>query len=176
MGVEIERRFLIHADGVPPDGWWPVPFEDSPIVQTYLLNPNEGVVERVRLRVRAVGVTEHTHTLKRPRLGAEGMEEIEGEVSPGEYAELLERTDPACVPVPKVRRVFTWPPEEHPEVRRVFELDTYAAPFEGLVVLEVELPSFDAEVTLPPFLPVVREITKEKAYSNFGLAKLGRCP
>lgn len=173
MPVEIERRFLIHGPGVPPDGWWPVLYHDHFILQTYLRMPAKsppGSTERVRLSVDArTQAYTWTHTKKVPRRGGEGSEETEREVTERSYTVLCKRYDPECVPLRKTRRVF-----EHEG--RKFELDTYVGILEGLVVLEVELPSLDAPLVLPPWLPVEREVTGDKRYSNYGLARTGKVP
>ena len=183
MPVEIERRFLIRGSG-PSD--WLVPFRDEHIVQTYLGMPpgsRPGSTERVRVSIPTDGGSVlYTHTTKNPlppqaTAGLTGgNQEAEREIVPGTYRRLLRRADITCVPVCKVRRTFTWPPTPEEGTQRVFELDTYGDPFKGLVVLEVELPSFEAPLVLPPFLDLECEVTGDKKYSNYGLTKAGRVP
>ena len=186
MNIEIERRFLVRADELPPGHRWVLPYKDSTIIQTYLTVPPgspPGMTERLRLRMKSTEFTEsweYTHTVKVPVPEVHGSQEDERVVSPYDYHRLLARADRSCVPVHKLRRGFTWDPG--PRDRDVmqkgwtFELDIYGVPFEGLVVLEVELPAINNHLELPSFIPIEREITGERAYSNFGLARLGRCP
>jgi len=60
-------------------------------------------------------------------------------------------------------------------VGRLWEFDEYAGPLAGLVTLELELPSPDEEVTLPPEVAAVliAELTGDPAWSNRALAAGG---
>ncbi|MBQ8370331.1 MAG: hypothetical protein IJY35_10170, partial [Clostridia bacterium] len=56
------------------------------------------------------------------------------------------------------------------------EIDVY--PYEiggdamlGLAVLEIEMASEDEEITIPPFIEVVRELTGSRDFSNKAMAK-----
>ena len=40
----------------------------------------------------------------------------------------------------------------------------------GLAILEIELDDKDDTVELPPFLPVIKEVTDDKKFTNFSLA------
>lgn len=54
---------------------------------------------------------------------------------------------------------------------RVWEVDRFHGRLEGLTVAEVELPSADAVVQLPPF--VSREVTDDARYYNSALSQPG---
>jgi len=53
---------------------------------------------------------------------------------------------------------------------QVFELDVFKGPLKGLAILEIELEDMDDTVELPPFLKVIKEVTKDKKFNNFSLA------
>ena len=161
MSSEIERKFVLDerpALGTPPlDGARKLAIE-----QTYLLRDRG--TERVRL-VREDGRPErYVHTTKR-RISALTREEEEREVDRDEYLLLLERRDPGRGTIRKIRYVF-------PYAGRVFELDVFEQP-PGIVLLEVELPSEDAPVELPPF-DGLREVSGDERYSNAELARQAR--
>ncbi len=156
-GLEIERKFLIAlpsedrllAEGAVCDD----------ITQTYLLS-EAGVTARVRRREGAVGV-EYTHTEKRC-ITAITAREDERIIDREEYAVLLKTADPDLSPIRKRRYSL-------PYGGRLLEIDVY--PFwERTAVLEVELPTEDAPLTLPPYLTVIAEVTEDKRYKNVSLA------
>lgn len=158
--IEIERRFLVGLSDSP----WPVGSRTYRIKQTYLLS-ERGLTERVR----QIDDTLSTYTAKRrisPGTSVEDPNEMP--ITAEEYDALLARADPNRTPVVKRRCMFDWGP-------LTFELDTFdeIVDTEGtpLRILEVEVPDLDLEVVLPPFIPIVREITHEKGYSNADLAR-----
>ena len=130
------------------------------IVQTYLLAPR-GVTARVRRRAGVGGVT-YTHTEKR-RLTAMTAMEDEREIGESEYRALLGRADPTLRPIEK-RRISV------PHGALLLEIDLY--PFwQRQAVLEVELPSEDTPLRLPPYLHMIREVTGDHRYKNVSLAR-----
>ncbi len=149
---EIERKFLIRYPTLP------IPGEVScePIEQIYLNNqPN--VSERVRDRAGR-----YYHTSKIRITGARA-EEREEEITRAEYLAYLERRDPACAVIKKVRRVFLFE-------NQTFELDTY--PFwSDRAILEIELAGESDRVAIPPFLKVIREVTDDERYKNHSIAQ-----
>ncbi len=157
--LEIERKFLIVR---PPE-------EDlekldgcvrHEILQTYL-HSAPGVDERVRKRVTA-GKTAYFHTVKE-HLSPMVRTERETEIDRQAYESLLEQADPAFRPLEKNRFCI-------PYAGQILEIDVY--PFlESEAVLEIELPTEDTPVHLPPFLQVIREATGDKRYSNRTLAR-----
>jgi CYTH domain-containing protein len=78
---------------------------------------------------------------------------------------LLARRDPERGTIRKTRHVFSYG-------GRVFELDVFERP-PDIVLLEVELPSEDAPVELPPF-DGLREVSGDDRYSNAELARQAR--
>ena len=166
MPLEIERKFLVAS--APME--WPVHYKDSNIVQVYL-NPRDKRVtsERVRMRIPFDGgPVVYTHT-KKVRVTDGVHEEDEREISKRSYTRLLARGFYPPRIISKTRRVFDC-------AGHTFELDTFIDPLRGLMILEVELPSMDTPVELPPFLSIVREVTTEPKYTNAALARNGLQP
>jgi CYTH domain-containing protein/predicted ATPase len=154
--LEIERKFLLRRAPGP----LPLRAEEIEIEQTYLATA-DGSQARVRRRGQH-GSHIYLHTIKRPLVAGQQIE-VEHAVSGREYLSLLTRADPARHPIRKRRTCFLW--RGH-----YFELDVFADPHAGLAVLEVELEQPDAEVELPPFVDVEREVTGDPAYSNYLMA------
>ena len=162
--LEIERKLVI----VEPDHevLSTAAVSMSDIVQTYLLT-TEWDAERVRRRVVRDADGERvqlTHTCKRS-VSAGVAEELEREVTPSTYDELVARADPARAPIQKTRWVVPWG-------GLTLEIDGFRAPA-GLWLLEVELTdarSLGDVIDLPPWVHVVAEVTGDPAYSNVALA------
>lgn len=155
---ETERKFLIAMPDERLLSSLPGAACDA-IVQTYL-TADPGVTARVRRREGRDGVT-YTHTEKR-RLTAMTAWEDEREITEGEYLALLERADPTLRPIEKRR--YTIPMDS-----LLLEIDIY--PFwQRQAVLEVELPSEDAALPIPPYLHPIAEVTADRRYKNVALA------
>lgn len=162
--LEIERKLLV--DVTDREALAAASTSVSAITQTYLTNA-EGLAERVRRReVRTTAGTrlQLTHTSKRA-VTAGVVEEDEHEIDEPAYAVLIERRDPARVPVVKTRYVVPW-------AGRVLEIDEFSSP-RSFWMLEVELPGtddLDAPLDLPPWVTVKAEVTGDPAYANWNLA------
>lgn len=165
MSTEIERKFLIRL----PD------FDTIPnrrvqaMTQTYLtvLPDDPGLERRVR-KITENGETRFICTEKRTLSGSRAAvrQEEEWEISGAEYEAKLRE---AYSTLDKVRHSF--PFDGH-----TVEIDVY--PYEiggdamlGLAVLEIEMASEDEEITIPPFIEVVRELTGTREFSNKAMAK-----
>ena len=156
-GMEIERKYLIAM----PDKSVLQCADASKIVQTYLVNPEKGVTERVRAR-ESGDKTVYTHTVKR-KLSAMSREEDEHEISAEEYAELLKRTDTERKPVHKTRYCLEY-------MNQLFEIDVY--PFwTDRAIMEIELDSEEREVMLPTSVKVIKEVTGDGRYTNAAIAR-----
>jgi adenylate cyclase len=159
VSIEIERKFVL--DRLPDLG--SPPLEGArrvAIEQTYLF-ADDGTRERVRLTREEGQPERYFHTRKR-RVSALTREEHEREIEREEYLRLLARRDPERATIRKTRHVF-------PYRDLVFELDVFEHP-PGIVLLEVELPTEDAPVELPPF-DGLREVSGDDRYSNAELAR-----
>ena len=159
MAFEIERKFLIEY----PDRGELEKFpgsQKSEIAQTYLIT-NDGMTSRVRKRTTD-GVTKYIFTEKK-RITAIRCIENEREITSEEYAGLIALADPERKTVYKTRYCL-------PYAGRVVEVDIY--PFwSDRAIAEVEMEREDENVTLPDFIKVIREVTAEKAYKNYAIAK-----
>ena len=159
IGLEIERRFLI----LRPDVEALVlryGAKVREIVQTYLVTPEGYSSERVRCTDDGIERV-YTHIRKRRVAHGSALEE-ELRIDEDEYRALLLCADPALHAIEK-RRVSI------PFGGRCYEIDLYPF-FRSVAVLEVELDSIDAPLTMLPELAVLREITGVKALSNHALA------
>jgi len=154
--LEIERKFLIDEHRL---GALPVPYILLHIEQTYLRTLNG------ECRVRATtldGVTTYTQTTKRPVKAGVRIEE-ERVIPLRKYRELLYMKDPDRRTIRKNRHTFVWQ-------NQYFELDVFIEPRAGLALLEVELTDLQDTVVLPPFVPIIKEVTDDPAYSNAHIA------
>jgi CYTH domain-containing protein len=151
---EIERKFLLRA--LPPRARDVAPDE---IEQGWL--PGERLIERLR-RTRVGSAERYYRTVK---LGA-GVSriEVEEETTPDVWTTLW--------PLTAERRIAK---RRHKvaEGALVWEIDDF--PALGLTVAEVELPDADAAPAPPEWLApyVVREVTEERGFTNFELARHG---
>lgn len=166
MPLEIERKYLVDGTNPSPYGEWPVPFETSYIVQTYLVTKDGKVSsERVRERTPDTGLPVYTHT-KKVRVSDGVHHEDERIISKRTFRSLLKRMDPEMAVITKTRRVFQW-------IGWTFEVDFFNGPLQGLVIMEIELPYVGVEFPLPPFIPIIREVTSESGFTNAALARSG---
>ena len=157
-GYEIERKFLIQR---PDDAWLEAKCRGSHIIQTYLKSEAPGYNERVRRRAGKNGVV-YTHTVKR-RINDLRREEQERESSEAEYRALLQRADPERRVIEKRRYVLAYE-------GKAFEIDVY--PFwQDKAVMEIELTDETETVKLPPEIEIIKEVTRDRRYTNAALAK-----
>lgn len=153
---EIERKYLIR---MPDRAWLEREAEGTEIIQTYLLAA-PGTTERVRKRGRD-GFYVCTHTTKTKLSDLRRVEEEE-EITEEEYARLLLRADPSRRVIRKTRWCFRYEGQ-------VFELDVF--PFwDDRAYLEIELCDESQEVSLPPSLTIIREVTADPRYTNAALS------
>ena len=159
MAFEIERKFLIEYPDIETLEKYPGS-DKSEISQTYLIT-DDGFTSRVRKRT-ANGVTKYIFTAKK-RITAISCIENEREITAEEYGELLGLADPERRTVYKTRYCL-------PYGGRVVEVDIF--PFwSDRAIAEVEMEREDEDVLLPEFIKVIREVTAEKAYKNYAIAK-----
>ncbi len=160
---EIERKFLVRY----PDLSELKIVKTMDICQTYLGNGKKGQQRRVR-KIITDG-TELTYVYTEKVLISDiTREELEYEITPEEYRDLLKQQRTDSVPVEKIRYCFEYK-------NQIFELDTY--PFsEELAILEIELADPEQEIFFPPDVTVVKEVTGNESYTNAVLAKRGAFP
>lgn len=166
--LEIERKFLVKF----PTSWSDLAelfdgiVDVKRISQTYL-KPEDGK-QAARVRKTVEGLSGETETVyhrnqKKPTGDTGVHEETESEITEKEYNQALKQSNPDKCAVEKTRFVFKW----HDQV---FELDLFKGHLKGLAILEIELNDKDDKVELPPFLRVIKEVTKDKRFTNFSLA------
>ncbi len=158
--LEIERKFLIEY----PDINW---LESLPncrkveIVQTYLKSePNE----ETRVRQRGANGNYVFFKTTKKKVSEIKRVEIEGKISKEEYLELLLQTDTSKRQIRKTRYCLTFEGQ-------YFEIDVY--PFwNDRAVVELELATESYEISFPPQLKVIKEVTDDVAYKNSSLAEI----
>ena len=158
--LEIERRFRLLT---PPSvaTLTALGAKAIDIEQIYL--PDVGD-HQVRIRRRGVGVNAMYYRTEKVRRTPTTRVEIERVISRREYQALAAEADPARSPIRKVRHCFA-------AGGAYFELDEFLS-HKGLWILEVELASDADEVTLPPILGALVEVTGDESYSNGELARV----
>ncbi|MBQ9229366.1 MAG: CYTH domain-containing protein [Eubacterium sp.] len=150
--VECERKFLVeYPDLQALEKYHPY---RSKIEQIYLVNPN--ATHRLRKRT-ADGVTAYIETIKIRQTSLK-CTELERTLTKAEYEELLPLTDPAKHPVVKDRYCFLYQGQ-------YFELDVFSF-WKDRAVVELELSNENAQITLPPELTLLKEVTDDVRYKN----------
>ena len=151
MAVEIERRFLLTGEG-----WRSLAGAPQPLRQGYLAASADGVTVRVRLR----GVEAAWLTLK---AAADAIGLVRHEF---EYA----------IPVSDAEALWTLAPHRLEKTRFALSLaggdwvvDQFAGRNGPLLLAEVELPSAQTALEIPPWCG--REITGDGRWSNAALAR-----
>jgi len=149
MAEEIERKFLVRSDR-----WRPPPDGGTRFRQGYLSTEPERVV-----RVRLAGDSAYL-TIKGPTVGVRRLE-FEYPIPPADAETML---DLLCLRplIEKTRYLVPWQ-------GRTWEIDVFEGDNAGLTMAEIELPSADAELALPPW--VDREVSDDPRYFNSNLAR-----
>ena len=157
--IEEERKYIIEITGQLPDDCI-----ESDIAQTYLQAD-----EDTEIRLRKRGWDDkyvYVHTTKKKTSANEELV-TERQINNSLYEMMLGLADPACQTIVKRRQSFIWQGQ-------YFEIDTYRQQLEGLVILETKGITEGEPVKFPPFVKVVREITGDKDYYNYNLARKGK--
>lgn len=155
--IEAERKFLVEIVGELPE------CRDLEITQTYL-KEKDGLEPRIRKREEK-GQTVYFLTTKR-FVSVNERVEIEREITQAEYEPLLAEANPAKRPIHKRRQCFEWD-------GRYLELDTFLSPPRPHHLLEIEHVSMDDEISFPPFLKVLKEVTDNPEWYNSNIALKG---
>ncbi len=155
---EIERKFLIKMPDLQMLSSLPE-CRAVKLSQTYILLP-DGTNARVRRRGDGEDCS-YVKTVKQ-RLTDRTRIEIEEPLTAEEYRNLLNFADPLRRSIEKTRYCLVWR-------NTYFELDVFDF-WDRQAFLEVELLSEEQEISLPPFLEVLREVTDDSAYGNSALA------
>jgi CYTH domain-containing protein len=165
--IESERKFLVKF----PKSWIDLMgiFDDlidvKRIWQTYLKPDNDEPSGRVRKTIEGLigdkDIVYHYNQKKHIEAGVH--KEKEYEITKAQYEKYLKKAHPNKVEISKTRFVFKYNDQ-------TFELDVFKGPLKGLAILEIELDDIDDTVELPPFLKVIKEVTKDERFANYFLA------
>ncbi len=152
--IEEERKYIVTISGELPE------CTESEIVQTYLV-AEPGSEVRLRRRVTNGNVV-NIHTTRK-RLSPTEELVTERQVTNALYESLLQQADPYRCTITKRRKSFIYKGQ-------FFELDTYEGRLAGLMILETKGIACHADLKLPPFLSIEKDITGNTAYYNATLA------
>lgn len=159
LPLEIERKYLIKFPDISLLEQQPV-YMKIEMEQAYLKDQGETAGMRIR-KSTLNGKTTYKKTFKRNITNVTRIE-IEDDISEQSWLELLNEVDPESTPIKKVRHCFMYNSQ-------LFELDIY--PFwSDRATLELEISSEDQQITLPPFIEVIKEVTEDKRYTNRSLS------
>ena len=153
--IEEERVYLIELTGDLPD------CIESEITQTYLV-ADPGVEVRLRRRCWG-GEVVNVHKTKK-RVSQTEYLETERQVSNALYESLLQQADPYRSTIRKTRRSFIWKGQ-------YFEIDFFHEPVDNLMVLQTKGVAEQENVNFPPFIKVLQDITGNKQYYNYNIAR-----
>lgn len=153
---EIERKFLVTVNDQQK---LHRSAEIVEIEQTYLLK-HKGVERRVR-KYTSDNLRQFLYTEKT----GSGLvrKEKETKITEDQFFDYLIEADPHRYTLNKLRYIFFYK-------KQFFELDVYEFD-DTKAILEIELESENQKVQLPPFLTVIKEVTDDKHYKNYHLAK-----
>jgi len=154
QAIEEERKYIVKITGEMPD------CIESEIRQTYL-TAEPGCEVRLRRRTTNGNVV-NIHTTRKCLSPTEELV-TERQVSNALYESLLQQADPYRHTIHKMRHSFIWQGQ-------FFELDKYLDSLDGLVILETKGIVSHADLKLPPFLQIEKDITGDVSYYNPNLA------
>ncbi len=157
---EIERKYLIKYPNLEE-------LEQNPncekveIIQTYLKSDND---EEVRVRQRGSnGSYTYTKTTKKTVDKVKRLE-VEKRINQTEYLNLLMDADTTKRQIRKSRYCLVYN-------NQYFEIDIY--PFwKDKAIMEIELNSEDQEISFPPNIEIIKEVTEDENYKNYNLATI----
>lgn len=166
--LEIERKYLVKF----PAAWSSLAalfdqlVDVKRISQTYLKAKGNEPSARVRKTVQGLtGDTEVVYHYNQKHFVEAGInKETEKEITKKQYEKYLENPLPNKFTLEKTRFVFKYKDQ-------IFELDVFKGPLKGLAILEIELKKKTTKVELPPYLKVIKEVTREKKFNNFSLCE-----
>lgn len=165
MNLEIEKKWLVKELDIS------ALFEmfdnlDSikRIEQIYLEKDKDNISPRIRKIVEGINNKKTYYNYNKKKHIKSGVnEEEEFEITEKKFNSLKETSDKSKNTVFKTRLTFK-------DNGQLFELDIFHKNLKGLIILELEMKNIDDEVKLPKFLNILKEVTKDKRYSNFNLA------
>lgn len=153
--IEMERKFLVDVVGDIPDS------REMEIFQTYLMERNG---EESRARKRGENGHYAYFLTTKKFIKSNQRIEVERQITPSEYINLMNSANPDKQTIHKYRRCFVWD-------NRYYELDTFITPKLSHCLLEIEDVAEDEAISFPPFLKVIEEVTENPEYYNSEIAK-----
>lgn len=173
-----KRKFLIKSDCIKmmgdPDSKkgdrivFPdeIRYQRFDVEHDYILRPDQESGHQLRLRRRGfTGQYTYSYTLRYPDLLGQRVE-LKRLVNRREYYDLLLQRDPATQTIHKKRYSFLFQDI-------YYELDQYINPHRGLYLLELYAEKErNLDGLLPDFLEVEREVTHDKEFSMYHLARV----
>lgn len=158
--TEVERKFLIQKPSNDVIKSIPL-LEKTNIIQTYLVNNENGAERRIRQRGTKENGYAFYYTEKQNQDRGRRIER-EKKISERQYVELFSETDTAKHQIVKDRYCFLYK-------NQYFELDIY--PFDNKnAILEIELKDINDSIELPPFIDIIKEVTDDIKYKNSSIA------
>ena len=160
--VERERKFLVSSFKLPTN----LDVQKIEIEQVYLKSCSQGYEERVRRRGQN-GSFVYYRTCKMLTDEIDTRLEIEDQITGYEYVGAIKTSaDPSCHKIIKKRHCFLWK-------NIYYELDVIDQPKNGkkLILLEAEITSQNDELEIPKFIKIDKEVTGDKKFTNFGIAR-----
>lgn len=152
MGLEIERKFLVHHNLLPELK------EGERMIQGYL-SEKPSVRFRISNGVMVLAVKEYSPGGRRFELVTPGKA-----ISREEVEKLQDLAISA--PISKVRYKI------QDDQGLVWEIDVYEGENKGLITVDVELPEIDHPIFFPCWVNSENEITTDQRYSNLNLGRL----
>ena len=159
--TEVERKFLIKRPSeaeIQALGC----ISKTNIIQTYLKCENSTEERRIRQRGTVEDGFSFYYTEKTD-VSAGVRVEKERKITPDEYLKLLTEANASLHQISKTRYCFVYK-------RQYFELDIY--PFsDDYAIVEIELNNLNETIDFPVNLELVKEVTNDKEFRNYGLAR-----
>lgn len=154
---EIERKYLIAFPDI--EMLEKLSFRKIEMVQTYIMSP-----DGKNIRIRSCfenGKHTYIKTVKKTITALKRLE-TEGEIMEDEYTRLLKGDTPKKQ-LTKTRYCLNYE-------NQCFEIDIY--PFwTDKAIMEIELSAEDDKIIFPDCIKIIKEVSEEKNYRNFSLAK-----
>ena len=153
--VQEERIFRVEIIGEIPE------CSESEITQTYLV-AEPGSEVRLRRREWSGGKVVNVHRSKK-RISDTEVIETERQVDNNLYEQMLQQADPYRATIRKKRQSFIWKGQ-------FFQIDTFHAPVNDLVMMETKGVTAQETVNFPPFVKVLEDVTGNSRYLNYNIA------
>ena len=153
--VQEERIFRVEIIGEIPE------CSESEITQTYLV-AEPGTEVRLRRREFSGGKVVNVHR-SRKRISDTEIIETERRVDNNLYEQMLQQADPYRATIKKKRQSFIWKGQ-------FFEIDTFRAPINDLVMMETKGIAEQESINFPPFIKVLEDVTGNSRYLNYNIA------